>query len=247
MGRYQKLFQWVAGMEIPVHAGYACFFMVLSLFPALVLVLGALRMTALETADLMVFAAGFLPDALEIYAWELLSGIHARSAPGVLSASALTALWSAGRGVYGLQRGLNAVYGVVDCRNWLSRRLSGAVYTLCFLAALVLTLILHVFVEGRMMGFLLLAAGQTGLFWVMFMYLPGRRGSVWESLPGALLGSAGWMGFSALFSVYVEHFSGLANLYGSVYALALGMLWLYGCVSILFYGGVLNRLLAGEM
>ena len=247
MGRYQKLFQWVAGMEIPVHAGYACFFMVLSLFPALVLVLGALRVTALETADLMVFAAGFLPDALEIYAWELLSGIHALRAPGVLSASALTALWSAGRGVYGLQRGLNAVYGVEDPRSWLSRRLSGAVYTLCFIGVLVLTLILHVFVEGRLVGFLLLAAVQTGLFCAMYMYLPGRRSGVEESLPGALLGSAGWMGFSALFSVYVEHFSGLANLYGSVYALALGMLWLYGCVSILFYGGVLNRILAGEM
>ena len=247
MGRYRKLFQRVAGMEIPVHAGYACFFMVLSLFPALVLVLGALRMTALETADLMVFAAGFLPDALEIYAWELLSGIRSRSAPGVLSVSALTALWSAGRGVYGLQRGLNAVYDAEDHRGWLSRRLYGAVYTLFFLAALVLTLILHVFVEGRLPGFLLLAAGQTGLFCAMFMYLPGRRGGFWENLPGALLGCLGWMGFSALFSVYVEHFSGLANLYGSVYALALGMLWLYGCVSILFYGGVLNRILAGKM
>ena len=114
-------------------------------------------------------------------------------------------------------------------------------------SALVLTLVLHVFLEGRLLGFFLLAAGQTGLFCAMYVFLPGRRRGFSESLPGALLGSFGWMVFSALFSGYVEHFSGLANVYGSVYALALGMLWLYGCVSILFYGGVLNRYLAGGM
>ena len=247
MDRYMKLFRRVAGMEIPVHAGYACFFMVLSLFPALVLVLGILRFTALEAADLMVLAAGFLPDALEVPAWELVSGVYRQSPPALLPLSALTALWSAGRGVYGLQRGLDAVYGVEDRRGWLSRRLASAVYTLFFIAALVLTLVLHVFLEGRLVGFFLLAAGQTGLFCAMYVFLPGQRRGFSESLPGALLASGGWMAFSALFSLYVEHFSGLANVYGSVYALALGMLWLYGCVSILFYGGVLNRYLAGEM
>ena len=247
MSRWARYCHQVAGMEIPVHAGYACFFMVLSLFPALVLVLGILRFTALEAADLMVLAAGFLPDALEVPAWELVSGVYRQNPPALLPLSALTALWSAGRGVYGLQRGLNAVYGVADPRGWLSRRLSAAVYTLFFIAALVLTLVLHVFLEGRLAGFLLLAAGQTGLFCAMYVFLPGRRSGCSGSLPGALLASFGWMVFSALFSQYVEHFSGLANVYGSVYALALGMLWLYGCVSIFFYGGVLNRLLAGEM
>jgi membrane protein len=41
----------------------------------------------------------------------------------------------------------------------------------------------------------------------------------------------------------VEHFAHLSNVYGSVYAVALSMLWLYFCMAIVFYGGVLNRLL----
>ena len=49
--------------------------------------------------------------------------------------------------------------------------------------------------------------------------------------------------FSNLFSVYVEYFGRLGNVYGSLYVLPLGMLWLYCCMSILFYGGALNRLL----
>ena len=50
--------------------------------------------------------------------------------------------------------------------------------------------------------------------------------------------------FTRLYSVYVDHFAGLSNVYGSVYVMALSMLWLYFCVNILFYGGALNHLLA---
>ena len=60
---------------------------------------------------------------------------------------------------------------------------------------------------------------------------------------GGVLASLGWLVFSDLFSIYMENFSNYANIYGSVSAVALGMLWLYCCMSILFYGGALNRYL----
>jgi membrane protein len=59
-----------------------------------------------------------------------------------------------------------------------------------------------------------------------------------------VLAALGWLGFSDAYSLYVAHFSGFANVYGSVYAVALAMLWLYCCISIVFYGGGLNRYLA---
>ena len=91
--------------------------------------------------------------------------------------------------------------------------------------------------------FVLLLVVQSLLFTLMFMILPNRRSGFWESLPGGLFSCIGWMVFSNLYSVYVTHFSGYANLYGSVYAIAISMLWLYCCLEILFFGGALNRLL----
>jgi membrane protein len=91
--------------------------------------------------------------------------------------------------------------------------------------------------------FVLMLLLQTGLFTAMFMALPNKRNSFRDSLPGALLASAGWLIFSDLYSVYMKHFSGYANIYGSVYAVALSMLWLYFCLSIVFYGGALNHYL----
>ena len=129
----------------------------------------------------------------------------------------------------------------------------------------VLTLVLQVFgntilsflqtMDGTLFRFLtevvdlrffLLVFLQTGLFCAMFMALPNRKNSLRGSLPGALLASIGWLIFSHLFSVYVAHFPSYAGIYGSVYTIALSMLWLYFCISIVFYGGVLNALLQDE-
>ena len=94
------------------------------------------------------------------------------------------------------------------------------------------------------MAFLaLLLILQSLLFTLMFMTLPNKRNRFLDSLPGGVLSSLGWLVYSDLYSIYVEHFSNYANIYGSVYAIALCMLWLYCCMSILFYGGALNRYL----
>ena len=50
--------------------------------------------------------------------------------------------------------------------------------------------------------------------------------------------------FSRLFSLYVEYFPNYANIYGSIYAVALAMVWLYFCLCIVFLGGALNHYLA---
>ena len=99
------------------------------------------------------------------------------------------------------------------------------------------------FMELVDLRFFLLLFLQTGIFTAMYMVLPNGRNRFLDSLPGALLASAGWLIFSNLYSVYVAHFAHLSNVYGSVYAVALSMLWLYFCMAIVFYGGALNRLL----
>ena len=262
---YRKLrreLRWIKTMEIATHASHACYFIVLAAFPALLLAVSLLRYTPLQASDLMASLEGSLPDALEPYLWRIISDAFGKSSVGILSLSAVLALWSAGKGMHGLLKGLNSVYGVEEKRSWIQIRLTSVFYTVLFLLVLLLTAVLHVFgdmvdtwirtgrnpwiypwIQWLDWGFFAVVAAQTLLFSAMFMYLPGQRNGFRESLPGALLGSLGWMTCSGLFSVYVENFNRYTNIYGSVYAMALAMLWLYLCVSIVFYGGVFNRLL----
>ncbi len=263
LGRVASVIKTVSEFRIPLHAANAGYFIILAVFPALVLIVSLLRFTGLDVHDLIGFLEGILPPALLPEAELLILDTYQKASKTVVGLSALTTLWAASRGIYGLLTGLNAVYGVSESRGWLYTRLISVVYTFLFLLVLLLTLVLHVFGTGLVdllsrsqlpffrfltdylnLRFFLLVFLQTALFTAMFMVFPNKRNSFSSSIPGALLGSIGWLVFSHLFSLYVENFSNYGNLYGSVYALALSMLWLYCCLSILFYGGVLNRLLS---
>ena len=265
LGKTAALVRNLQKMQIPSHAANAGYFIVLSVFPLLVLTLSVLRYTSLDAGDLMDLLAGFLPEALLPAAQKLIISTYAHTSGAMVSVSAVSVLWSASRGIYGLLTGLNTIYGVREDRGYVYTRLISVAYTFAFLLVLLLTLVLGVFGEALLASlppatggsgwflsevvdfrFLLMLLLQTGLFSAMFMVLPNRKNKLSESFPGAVLAAVGWLIFTRLFSYYVEHFSNYSNLYGSVYALALSMLWLYFCLSIVFYGGALNRMLMKE-
>ncbi len=251
IGKTLALARRVQAMQIPLYAANAGYFMVLSVFPALVLILSVLRYTALDARDLMAMLEGIIPSALMPAAERLIISTYAHASSAVVSVSALGALWSASRGIYGILQGLNAIYGVQEDRGYLYTRFISVLYTFFLLVVLVATLVMNVFTDALPdflqeladLRFLLLLVLQTGLFTAIFMVLPNRKNRFSQSLPGALLASIGWLVFTQLFSFYVTYFRRDSNIYGSVYTLALSMLWLYCCLSILFGGGGLNQLL----
>lgn len=258
--RARSIAAWLRPMEIPLHSARTGFFIVLSLFPSLLLLLGLLRYTSYGAEDLINLLDGILPQTLMPTVRMLVDASYRHTSGTVVSVSALAALWSASKGTYGLLCGLNAVYGVEEHRGYWRTRGISVIYTFLFLLALVLTLMLHVFGNSVLdflwmttipalmllmnafdLKLILLLLLQTALFTVMYALLPGQRNRLRHSIPGAFLASLCWAVYSELFSVYVSYFTNYTNIYGSVYALALGMLWLYFCISILFYGGAFNR------
>ncbi len=262
IGKTVDIARRIGDMHIPLYAAYAGFFLILAMFPALLLLLGILRYTGLEVASFIRFVADFLPQGMLDAIEELVYSTYQNSSGKVVGFSAAAALWSASKGIYGLLKGLNAIYGAPEDRGYFYTRLISVGYTFLFLLVMVLTLTLHVFgstIIGMLtmvdhplviffidlidLRFFLLLILQSLVFTLMFMALPNKRNRFFDSLPGGMLASSGWLVFSDLYSVYMVRFPGMANIYGSVYAVALSMLWLYCCISILFYGGVLNRYL----
>ena len=263
IGKIMDAARTVKQMHIPLHAAYAAYFIVLAVFPALVLILSVLRYAGMEVRGLVELLDDILPSTMAEGAEELIYSTYRNSSGAMVGVSAVTALWSASRGIYGLLTGLNAVYGVSENRGYIYTRSISVVYTFVFILILLLTLVLHVFGNSIInlmrqvdnpvviffidlidLRFFLLLFLQSLVFTLMFMVLPNKRRSRFmESLPGGVLSSLGWLVFSDIYSIYVENFSKYSTIYGSVYGIAITMLWLYCCMSILFYGGALNRYL----
>lgn len=262
IGKAVALSRWLQERNIPLHAAHTGYFIVLSIFPALLLILSSIRLTGQNVEALVGMLKNVLPAALEDTAEELILSTFQNSSATVAGIAALTALWSSSKGVYSLMEGLNAVYGVQENRGYFYTRGISVVYTFLMQGVLLATLVLHVFgssiielllridnpvimflVDVLNLRFFFLLVLQSLIFTLMFMVLPNRKNSFMESVPGGIFASLGWLIFSNLYSVYVEVFPRYTVIYGSVYALAVGLLWLYICLSIVFYGGALNRLL----
>ena len=260
MKKLKEFVEYLSEQKVPLYAANASFFLILSIFPVLVLLLALVRYTGLQVETLTDLISAVVPSALMPMVNRLVLSAYVNSTGTVLSVSAVAALWAASRGMYSFVMGLNAIYEVRENRGYLRTRLLSMGYTFAFLVVLMLTLVLHVFggdllrlLEGLpipefLMSLLdlrvfLLLVLQTFLFCGMFTVLPNERNRVGESLPGALLASIGWQIFTNLYSVYSQKFTAYASIYGSVYVVALGMLWLYFCICIVFYGGVQNKIL----
>ena len=261
--RLENLIFNLTEMQIPVYAANICYFLAISVFPALLLILASLRFTPLSATDLIRLLEGILPGALMGAAESLIVSTYYNSSGAVLGVSAIAALWSASKGIHGLLTGLNRIYGVQENRGWLYTRLISVGYTFVFLLLVIVTLVFQVFGEslaGRLwtgqhplVNFLVelidwrsawLLAVQILVFNLIYMVLPNRKNRFLGSLPGAVITACGWNGFSYCFSLYVEHMvSRYTNIYGSVYTVAIGLLWVYCCMCILLFGGLVNRLL----
>ena len=260
MKKLREFAEYLGKQRVSLYAANASFFLILSVFPVLVLLLALVRYTGLQVEVLTDLIAQLVPGALMPTVNRLVLSAYVHSSGTVLSVSAVAALWSASRGMYSFLTGLNAIYEVKEDRGYFRTRLLSMGYTFAFLLVLLLTLVLHVFgadllrllqglpipqffmdlLDLRIFVLLIL---QTALFCGMFMVLPNERNRPGESLPGALLASIGWQVFTNLYSVYSKKFTAYASIYGSVYVVALGMLWLYFCICIVFYGGVCNKIL----
>lgn len=264
MKRLENLILNIASMQIPVYAATACYFLAMSVFPALLLILASLRFTPLSATDLIRLLEGVLPSALIGAAESLIVSTYYNSSAGLLGISAVAALWSSSKGIHGLIAGMNSVYGVREGREWLHTRLLSLGFTFVFLIVLIVTLVFQVFgqtladqfwsVRHPVVQFLVglidwrsiwLLAVQILIFALIYKVLPNRDNRFVLCLPGAALAALGWQVFSAVFSFYVEHMlTRYTNIYGSVYTAAVGLLWVYCCMCILLFGGVINRLLA---
>ncbi len=249
--------------SISAFAAQAAFFIILSVFPFLMFLLTLLNYLPFTLKDCEDFVINLLPNLVSSFVSTILSEVAFQTSGTVLSITMLAALWSASRGVLALSRGLNSVYGYRETRNYFRVRAVSTLYTLVFAVLLILTLILLVF--GNQLyrliiahipflgnaAFLILSMRTlivmlilTFFFLLLYLVLPNRRSSFFCELPGAILSAGGWLGFSYLFSFYIDHMSSLSATYGSLTAVVVCMLWLYACMYIVFIGAEINNLLS---
>ena len=246
------------GDHVGAYAAQAAYFLIMSFIPFILFLTTMIRYTPLTYNMVSETIRAFVPHNIQNFVLTIVSEVYGRST-AVVPISAIMALWSAGKAMQSLTNGLNTIYHVKETRNWLMTRLYAVIYTFMFGIAIIASLLLLVLgnqiqiVAGEYMPFLgrvigkvigartaMVFAGLFLVFLILYKMLPNRKATLKSQVPGAVLIAAGWSLFSYFFSIYFDMFPGFSNMYGSLTALIMVMLWLYICMNLLLYGAEIN-------
>lgn len=246
--------------HVSAYAAQAAFFLILSVFPFVILVLTFTRFLPVSQSDFILVLKELLPNEIEAWVLTVLEEIMQNSGNTLMSFSIIVALWSAARGILSISNGLNSVYRTEESRNYFVLRGIATIHTLIVAVALVVLLIVFVFGNSLYQIILVkipfmnniatlilsvrVVAGFALLFFMfvaMYKGLPNHKISLRQATPGALFSAISWIIVSFAFSIYVNHFSNYSRVYGSVAGVAIAMVWIYMMMNLVLWGGELNE------
>ncbi len=245
--------------RIYTFSATSAFFLVLSIFPFLVLLLTLIRYTPLTQEFLLEQINFLLPDIIAPLITTIVNEIYTASSGAIILVSALGAIWSASKGILAIVRGVNVCFNIQERRNYFVIRLWSCFYLFVLLIMMIFILSLVVFgstiysyIKDYLGGFNAVIRFivktktpislivLTLLFMLAFKFLPAKHNKFFRMFPGALIASAGWVALSTLLSLYVRYFPSFTLTYGTLTSFIVLMLYLYFGMYIVFICAEIN-------
>ncbi len=262
----KRTFQKFQADEMLQHAAALTYFVMMSLFPALlvgVALLGLLGDQSLVT-DAVRYARdnGAPPEAARALEASLSATVKnaGGAVSGALVLGIVVAIYGASGAFGGAGRALNVVYGVKETRSFLTHKLADIGWTLVAIALAVVALF-SIFLGGGLAGdvFGVIGLGDTAvavwgfarwlvallavmlLYALVYAFAPNiqPRRLRWIT-PGAFAGVLIWLIASAGFFFYVSNFGRYGATYGAFAGAVILLLWLYLSNLAFLFGAELN-------
>ena len=169
----------------------------------------------------------------------------------------LIALWSANRGIKSLFTGLDIAYRVENGRGFFKQNALTLAFTLGTILVIIVSLAFIILFPVLVNTIGLPDTVHSLITWlrwpslaiiivlaisVIYQYGPAREtpGFIWV-VYGATAATTVWLIASWGFSVYVNNFGNFGEIYGSLSAVVIMLLWLFITSFIILAGGELNR------
>ena len=258
---YIRTFQKIQKeVNISAHASSAAFFIFFSIITVIIIVCALLQHAPTVQIEIWSYLSeAVIPKTISDFLMDIVNTYQGNSMT-LVSVSAIITAWSASKGMLALMRGMNAVYELQESRNYIMLRLRALVYTVFFMIAILLSIVLLVFGNTvvallsdilivseiwrwlQSLRHLIVAVILAVVFCSFYCLLPNNRMPWREQLPGAFVAAVFWIVYSFFFSIYIDYFNGF-SMYGSLTTVIIVMIWLYFCMYIFFCGVVINRLI----
>lgn len=253
----------LVGDNVSIYAAQASFFLAISVIPFLLFIFTIMKwFIDINPQAILHTINAFAPAEISKFITTIFNELFDRSASlSIISITAVTTLWLSSRGIMALYRGLNNLHHKPPV-NYFYARLISIFYTLAFIATLLLTImffgfgsrieqyiearstflasIMQFLLQGRILIFFMYL---TFIFALFYKFFPRLSSRIVDQVPGAAVAAVCWIGFSYIYSIYIDNFSNYTYVYGSLAAIVFLMLWLYFCMNIFLYGAQINKMI----
>ena len=131
--------------KVGIYTAQASFFIILSIFPFLLLFLNVLGMTSLNSNYIIRLLNYYAPETIKPLLVQIVEELYTHVSGTAISITAIIAIWSASKGVLSVMFGLYEISKILQNRNYFLSRFISMIYTVFFVVAIILTMVLLVF------------------------------------------------------------------------------------------------------
>lgn len=249
--------------HVPAIGAQLAYFLILSLFPFLIVLLNILSYTDIFEMEFIYQGIQYLPLDIQKIINSFINDLSISSSQGLLSIALFAGIWTAASGVTPVIRAINKAYDYIEKRSFIKLKALSILFTIMLIVLILLVFIALVF--GEMLGrelfdffglsemflatwtnirIIIPILFMIYIFALLYKFSPcavnRKEHKLIKTLPGAVFATLGWMFVSLLFSYYVNNFGKYSTTYGSLGGVIVLLVWLYLGSIIIVLGGELN-------
>lgn len=251
----------IANDNVAIVSAGVAFFAFLAIFPAIMALISiyGLAIDPKQIQDQLAQLSSMMPEQ----AFEILQGrvenlmeTSQTSLGWGTAIGILFSLWSANKGTKSLFTGVDIAYHTENARGFFKQNAISLLFTLGAIILVILSMALIVAFPAFVNTFELPGSLETIIGWtrwlvlaiivvsflsLVYKYAPSRaRPGIRWVLPGAILATVLWLIASWGFSFYVSNFGNYGEMYGSISAVVVLLLWLFLTSFIILIGAEFN-------
>lgn len=264
---YKKINKFLGQMSedhVSEYSTQCAYYTILSFIPFAIILITLIQYTSITQQDLFEAISKVIPNSMNELVLGIVQEVYSKSI-GTISISIIFILWSAGRGLYALTKGIREIYKIEGEKkeSYFILRFKAILQTIIFIILITVGLALLVFGNsfvsiiqeyfGTFLEFTGVSAiiTQIGfifitfiIFLIIYKFMPKHKVTFKSQIYGAIFAAIVLNVISFIFSIYLDIFKGFSITYGSLTTLILVMMWTYACFYTVFLGAELNKQLA---
>lgn len=247
--------------HISEFSAQCSYYTILSFIPFVIVLITLIQYTNIDQKTLFDVISKIIPSSMNEFVIGIVREVYSKSI-GTISISIIFTLWSAGKGLFALTKGLHSVYNTDEDseKSVIYLRIVSLVETIIFIVLIMIGLVLLVFGNSlksivqqhfgglenfNMFSQIITEIGFVFITFIIFLFLykfmPKHKVTFKSQIPGAIFGAIALNVISFIFSRYLDIFKGFSITYGSLTTLMLIMMWTYSCFYSLFLGSEINK------